>query len=208
MITIISLDNILADAPSNTNIQHALSKCYEHITLNPDAKIMCSISGGSDSDIVLDMVEKFNEHKNIDYVFFNTGIEYEATLRHLQYLEDRYEIEIKRQKPVKSIPTCCYEFGLPLISKFVSGKLEIAQKHNFQFEDEPYEVLIGRYEHVKDLCSWWSNNRKPPEGFKKCFWNIDDRNPYLKPFIMKHPPNSKFQVNVVSMLKKMWQSAA
>ena len=36
--------------------------------------IVCSISGGSDSDILLDIVTKFDHNKKVRYVFFNTGL--------------------------------------------------------------------------------------------------------------------------------------
>ena len=48
-------------------------------------KIACSISGGADSDIMLDICTKFDTEKKIKYVFFDTGIEYEATKKHLDY---------------------------------------------------------------------------------------------------------------------------
>lgn len=57
--------------------------------------IMCSISGGSDSDIILDLCERFKPpNKNIHYVFFDTGLEYQATKDHLDYLENKYNIKI------------------------------------------------------------------------------------------------------------------
>lgn len=74
-------------------------------------KIMVSISGGSDSDIVLDICEKIKDDKEVEYVWFDTGVEYQATKDHLKYLEERYGIEIKRIKAIKSIPTCVMEYG-------------------------------------------------------------------------------------------------
>lgn len=201
-----NLENILSDAPKNDKIHHAMTKCYEHISCNKDAKIMCSISGGSDSDVVLDLVHKFDINNNVDYVFFNTGLEYDATLRHLDYLEDRYGITIKRIRAKKSIPTCCHEYGLPLISKYVSGKLERAQKHNFQFEDEPYEVLNKRYPNLQDTLQWFSNC-KNRLGELTSMWNID-RNPHLREFLIKYPPNSEYRANVVITQRKRYLKVA
>ena len=44
----------------------------------------------SDSDIVLDLCEQFDESKKITYVYFDTGLEFEATKRHLNYLEEDF----------------------------------------------------------------------------------------------------------------------
>lgn len=49
--------------------------------------ICCSISGGSDSDIMLDIIHKADFAKKVKYVWFDTGLEYQATKEHLDYLE-------------------------------------------------------------------------------------------------------------------------
>ena len=53
-----------------------------------NGKILCSVSGGSDSDIMVDLFCKFNKDK-VTFVFFDTGLEYKATKEHLKYLEDK-----------------------------------------------------------------------------------------------------------------------
>ena len=45
--------------------------------------VACSISGGADSDIMLDIVNRLDTEKKVHYVFFDTGIEMRATLKHL-----------------------------------------------------------------------------------------------------------------------------
>lgn len=60
--------------------------------------IICSISGGSDSDIILDICKKVDVQKKIIYVWFDTGLEYKATKEHLKYLEKKYNIEIHRER--------------------------------------------------------------------------------------------------------------
>ena len=72
---------------------------------------LCSISGGSDSDIVLDIIHNVDEEKNVRYFWIDTGLEYTATKEHLDYLENKYGIEIERVKACKPIPTCCKEYG-------------------------------------------------------------------------------------------------
>lgn len=61
--------------------------------------IQVSISGGSDSDVVLDIIHKVADPaiQNIHYCFFDTGVEYQATKDHLAYLENKYGITIERE---------------------------------------------------------------------------------------------------------------
>lgn len=68
--------------------------------------ILCSISGGWDSDVMMDMMERFGGHGKTTYIFQNTGLEYEATKRHLEELKVRYGVEIIELKPKKPIPVC------------------------------------------------------------------------------------------------------
>lgn len=41
--------------------------------------ILCSVSGGADSDIVVDMLTKLDDTRKVVYVWFDTGMEYSAT---------------------------------------------------------------------------------------------------------------------------------
>lgn len=68
--------------------------------------VVCSISGGSDSDILIDIVAKLDANKKVIYVFFNTGLEYQATKNHLKYLERKYNIKINVINPILPIPIC------------------------------------------------------------------------------------------------------
>lgn len=118
------------------------------IVLRRHKNIMVSVSGGSDSDIVIDIIERAKnniknccEELNIKYVFFDTGIEYDATKRHLIFLEKKYGIKIHIEKAIKPIPTCVREYGVPFLSKQVSEQISRLQKWGFKWEDEPFEVL-------------------------------------------------------------------
>ena len=73
----ISLEQILNDAPDNFVIQDALIRCYEIISTH--SRIVCSVSGGGDSDVMLDMLLRCGARDKTDFVFFNTGLEYQAT---------------------------------------------------------------------------------------------------------------------------------
>lgn len=159
-------------------------------------RIVCSISGGSDSDVVLDMLcrstKKFDK---INYIFFDTGIEYNATKEHLEYLEKKYGIQIVRRKAIKSIPFCCHEYGLPFISKYVSENISRLQRHGFKWEDEPFDVLVRRYPNCKSSIQWWCNERE-----SKMF-NIN-KNRYLKEFLIANPPDFKISNKCCKYAKK------
>jgi len=152
--------------------------------LDKDKNILCSVSGGGDSDIVVDILYQCGFIDCVKFVFFDTGLEYEATKEHLNYLEKKYNISIERFKPSKSIPTCCKEYGLPFISKRVSEMLSRLQKHGFQFEDEDCETLIEKYPRYKCAIRWWCNDYK---SSALCI----SRNKYLKEFIIENPPDFK-----------------
>lgn len=111
------------DSPKNDTVFNNLIKAYSIINRPTYNKIMVSISGGADSDIVLDICYKCDRDNKCEYVWFDTGLEYDATKRHLRYLEEKYGIKIMRVRGKKAIPTCCKEYGVPFVSKDVSQKL-------------------------------------------------------------------------------------
>jgi len=96
-------------------------------------KAICSYSGGSDSDILLDLIERTREMFNlppVDYCFFNTGLEMEATKRHVKEVAEKYGVKITEYRPKKNIVTATREYGQPFISKIMSSALETVQsKH-------------------------------------------------------------------------------
>lgn len=152
--------------------------------LRDHESISCSVSGGSDSDIVIDLLESLRPcGKTINYVFFDTGIEYDATKRHLDYLEDRYGIKITRRKGKLQCPQACQKFGVPFISKTISEYIYRLQSHNFGWEDKPFDELCKKYPNCKSALKWWCN----AWGEKSNFNIRNNRN--LKEFIMMYPPN-------------------
>lgn len=165
--------------------------------------IMVSISGGADSDIMIDMINKLNIHnKNIQYVFFNTGLEFQATKDHIKFLEQKYGIEIHEEKAVKPIPTCSRKHGQPFLSKQVSEFMMRLQKHGFKWEDEPFEELIKKYPKCKSALEWWCNT-KGKEGYGgKSNFNIA-RNRGLKEFIIANPPTFNISNKCCYYAKKL-----
>ena len=73
-----------ADLPSPAKFQAIMGIIMTRLTQHPNA--ICSISGGSDSDILLDLIERSRQmvsHPEVKYCFFNTGLEMAATKRHI-----------------------------------------------------------------------------------------------------------------------------
>ena len=161
---------------------------------------LCCVSGGKDSDIVLDLIMRVDEARKTQFVWFNTGVEYEATKRQLTYLEEKYGIQIDRASPIKTVPISCKEFGQPFLSKFVSYMISLLQKHGFQWEDEPYEILCEKYSKCKSALAWWTNQRDV-EGFGFSMFNID-YNKYLKEFMVQNPPTFRVSDKCCRYAKK------
>lgn len=192
-----TIEEILAEAPDNFVIQNALIKCYEEVTKHN--KILCSVSGGADSDVMLDMLIRCGAKDKTDFVFFDTGIEYRATLEHLSELEQKYGIVIERVNALKPIPYCVKQYGAPFLSKEVSSKIYYLQKHNFQWEDEPYEELCEKYPRCRAVLKWWCNYQ-PPGSRTTQF--IIKRHPFLKEFMMQNHPWFKISGKCCDYAKK------
>lgn len=191
-----SLDELIQTCPKNEVIGNNLIKAWTIINKDRYKKILCSISGGSDSDVILDIVWKCDQHNKVDYVWFDTGLEYQATKDHLKYLESKYGIEIIRHKAIKPIPVSCKEYGQPFISKHVSEMIYRLQKHGFQWEDLPYETLMNKYENCKVALQWWCDAHTQTDYF-----NIR-RNRFLKEFMILNPPNFKIGSKCCDYAKK------
>lgn len=102
-------------------------KLIEH----PNA--ICSYSGGSDSDIMLHLIETIRQTFNLPpvrYCFFNTGLEMEAIKRHVRAMEIKYNVIITEHRPKKNIVLATRDYGLPFVSKIMSAGLEGVQKKN------------------------------------------------------------------------------
>lgn len=117
------------DAPAKFEaIKSIIAKrLYQH----PNA--ICSYSGGSDSDILIHLIEQVRECFGlppVKYCFFNTGLEMEAIKRHVRETAQAYGVEITEHRPKKNIVLATREYGLPFVSKIMSAGLEGIQKKN------------------------------------------------------------------------------
>lgn len=172
----------------------------EHV-LSQHEKIMCSVSGGSDSDVVVDILTKLDPDKQIHYVWFDTGVEYAATKEHLDFLENKYGITIERVRPYKTIPWVVKMWGQPFLSKTVSRNIERLQRNNFQWEDEPYEVLIQKYPKCQSPIRWWCNKYTTRSGALRSVFNISN-NGRLKDFLIQNPPWFRISAECCDSVKK------
>ena len=171
-----------------------------HYKLKLYDRPVCSVSGGADSDMMIDIICKVDIDKKTTFVFFNTGLENRATLEHLDYLEKKYGIEIKRVKAEKPIPMSCRQYGVPFLSKYVSEMIYRLQKHNFKWEDKPYEELVKEYPNCKSALGWWCNRKTRKDG-KPGMLNID-RDKYLKEFMIENPPDFQISSKCCTYAKK------
>ena len=74
----------------------------KRLVQHPNA--ICSYSGGSDSDIMLHLIESVRTLFNlppVQYCFFNTGLEMEAIKRHVREVEKLYGVTITEYRPKK-----------------------------------------------------------------------------------------------------------
>ena len=193
----IKTTELLDAAPDNLTIQDALGKCLQQVRNHE--KILCSVSGGSDSDIMLDMIIRTGGKQKTTFVFFNTGLEYMATKKQIKFLQEKYGIEIKEIPPIKPIPICVKQHGVPFWSKHVSEMIERLQRHGFQWEDEPLEVLLQKYPGCRSGLRWWCNNHgKPGERSRFKISYV----PWLKEFIMANPPDFPISAKCCKYAKK------
>lgn len=170
---------------STEGIDYAFGKAW-HILRDRGKEypiIMASVSGGSDSDIMVDLIERIGHpHSEVHYVYFNTGLEYKATFEQLNYLEHRYGIQIDRHRAAMPVPIAVRKYGYPFLSKTISQYIRRLQINNFQWEDKPYQELLDAYPNCKAALRWWCN-----EWGESSSYNISRRK-WLKEFMIIYPP--------------------
>jgi 3'-phosphoadenosine 5'-phosphosulfate sulfotransferase (PAPS reductase)/FAD synthetase len=121
-----------ADLDSPAKFQAIQGIILTRLSQHPNA--ICSYSGGADSDILIDMIERArnlfgkNALPPVKYVFFNTGLEMKATKDHVKATAEKYGVEIEEIRPEISIVTASRRYGIPFVSKIMSGGLSEWQK--------------------------------------------------------------------------------
>lgn len=130
--------------------------------LREHPKAICSYSGGSDSDILLHLIEETRKVFNlppVKYCFFNTGIEMDATKRHVAEVAEKYGIEIETVRPKMSIVTASRKYGIPFVSKIMSAGLETVQRKEIPLS------IADEYAEAEDKAA---KRHELRERFPKC----------------------------------------
>ena len=120
-----------ADFDAPRKFEAVKSIIAKRLIEHPNA--ICSYSGGSDSDIMIHLIEDVRKMFGlppVQYCFFNTGLEMEAIKRHVRETSERYGVTIAEHRPKKNIVMATREYGLPFVSKIMSAGLEGVQKKN------------------------------------------------------------------------------
>lgn len=187
-------DSIL-DNVENKTVFESLVKAKEMVAHHQNVSVSIS---GADSDVMLDIMTKVDTDNKCKYVWFDTGLEYQATKDHIKYLEDEYGIEITKTKPKTPIPIAVRNYGLPFLSKVVSQRIHSLQLNNFKWEDKPYKELITEYPKISSAIRWWCNCLSPEENGR---FNIS-HNKYLKEFMIQNPPTFSISNKCCQKAKK------
>lgn len=142
-----------ADLEPPEKFQAILGIIMTRLRQHPHA--VCSYSGGSDSDIMLDLIETARKMipslPKVEYMFFNTGLEMKAIKRHVNEVAEKYGVQINevkalygraeiydrvggklirtvKSKGIKNIVQSTREHGIPFVFKIMSGGFEEWQK--------------------------------------------------------------------------------
>lgn len=183
--------------------------------LREHSNAICSYSGGSDSDIMLDVIEKTRMIFGlppVKYVFFNTGLEMKATKNHVKENERKYGIEITECRPEVNIVQAARTYGIPFVSKIISGGLSewqkksvpllIAQEYD-QAEDKAAKrkELRERYPKCESLINFLCccNSAGEPRPNIQLVINSSK---YMRDFINEYPPDFKISAKCCDYCKK------
>lgn len=184
--------------------------------LRQHPKAICSYSGGSDSDIMIHLIEEARKLApslpKVDYVFFNTGLEMKATKDHVKETAERYGVEIVEYRPTVNIVQATRKYGQPFVSKIMSGGLDEWQKKGVpmsiadeydQAEDKIAKraELKQRYPKCESLINFicCCNGKGEPRPNIQLVINSSK---YMRDFVTEHPPTFKISAKCCDYCKK------
>lgn len=154
-----------ADFEAPAKFQAIQSIIAKRLKEHPNA--MCSYSGGSDSDIMLHMIEnvrKIFDLPPVRYYFFETGLEMDATRRHVKEQAERYGVEIETVRPKQNIVQATRKYGQPFVSKIMSAGLEGVQKK---------EIPLSIHEEYNNAEDKAAKRRELKERYPGCEQTIN-----------------------------------
>lgn len=185
----------------------------KHLKAHPNA--ICSYSGGADSDIMLDLIERTRKIFNlppITYCFFNTGLEMKATKDHVMEVAQKYGVEIKEYRPKMGIVTATRKHGVPFVSKIMSAGLSEWQKKGVPLsvaqEYECAEDKAGKRQELRErypkcesvlnfLCCCNSAGEPRPN-----IQLVINSSKYMRDFIGENPPDFQISAKCCDYCKK------
>ena len=199
------------DAPAKFNaIQSIIAK---RLREHPNA--IGSYSGGSDSDIMIDLIERTRKLFSlppVKYAFFNTGLEMQATKNHVMEVAEKYGVEIEEFRPKTNIVQATRKYGVPFVSKIMSAGLSGWQKKNVplsiaqeydQAEDKQAKraELKERYPNcegtINFLCCCNSAGEPRPN-----IQLVINSSKYMRDFIEEYPPDFQISADCCVHCKK------
>lgn len=181
-------------------------------------KAICSYSGGSDSDILIDLIERARRKipdlniPPVKYVFFNTGLEMKATKDHVKAVAEKYNVEIEECRPKTNIVQSSRIHGIPFVSKIMSNGLSEWQKKGVplsiadeydQAEDKAAKrrELRERYPKCESLINFLCCCNKAGEP-RPNIQIVINSSRYMRDFIAENPPDFKISAKCCDYCKK------
>jgi 3'-phosphoadenosine 5'-phosphosulfate sulfotransferase (PAPS reductase)/FAD synthetase len=183
---------------------------------------ICSYSGGSDSDIMIDLIERTRRMFNsaggkesigpVKYVFFNTGLEMKATKDHVKATAEKYGVTIEEVRPKINIVKAARDIGIPFVSKIMSQGLEGWQKKGIPLsiaeeyakaEDKAAKrkELKERYPKCESIINFLCccNSKGEPRPNIQLVINSSK---YMLDFIREYPPDFQISAKCCDYCKK------
>lgn len=117
-------------------IKEAIERIHKGYRLS-EGSIYLSFSGGKDSTVVAELIKMAELPEDIPFVFADTKIELDATVRFVKEYDYSNKVILKPRKPFGQV---LKEYGKPAISKNKSEWLYTYQKHI----DEPLKTARAR----------------------------------------------------------------
>lgn len=176
---------------------------------------ICSYSGGADSDIMIDLIErtrKMHRLPPVKYAFFNTGLEMKATKDHVKEVAEKYGVEIETFRPKVNIVMATREHGVPFMSKFFSQRI-----NEWQIKNIPLSIVnefnssTNKYEKLKELEEKFPKSKALIQFLCSCdkrgeLWSVGhmriNSEKYMLDFIREYPPDFQISAKCCDYCKK------